>query len=55
MIPLNEQKGKGTKHTLNEVSEESEKAGLKFNIHKTKIMASSPIISWEIDGGKWKQ
>ena len=27
-------------------------AGLKFNIHKTKIMASSPITSWEIDGGK---
>ena len=37
---------------LNEVNEESEKAGLKFNIHKTKIMASSPITSWEIDGGK---
>ena len=35
---------------LNEVNEESEKAGLKFNIHKTKIMASSPITSWEIDG-----
>ena len=34
------------------VNEESEKAGLKFNIHKTKIMASSPITSWEIDGGK---
>ena len=30
--------------------EESEKAGLKFNIQKTKIMASSPIISWQIDG-----
>ena len=30
--------------------EESEKAGLKFNIQKTKIMASSPITSWEIDG-----
>ena len=29
---------------------ESEKAGLKLNIHKTKIMASSPIISWQIDG-----
>ena len=37
---------------LNVVNEESEKAGLKFNIHKTKIMASSPITSWEIDGGK---
>ena len=32
------------------VREESEKAGLKLNIQKTKIMASSPIISWEIDG-----
>ena len=30
--------------------EESEKVGLKFNIHKTKIMASGPITSWEIDG-----
>ena len=33
------------------VKEESEKVGLKFNIQKTKIMASGPIISWEIDGG----
>ena len=32
------------------VEEESEKAGLKLNIHKTKIMASGPITSWEIDG-----
>ena len=32
------------------VKEESEKVGLKLNIHKTKIMASSPINSWEIDG-----
>ena len=32
------------------VKEESEKAGLKLNIQKTKIMASSPIISWKIDG-----
>ena len=32
------------------VKEESEKAGLKLNIHKTKIMASGPIISWKIDG-----
>ena len=31
---------------------ESEKAGLKLNIQKTKIMASSPIVSWQIDGGK---
>ena len=32
------------------VKEKSEKVGLKLNIQKTKIMASSPIISWEIDG-----
>ena len=32
------------------LKEESEKAGLKFNIQKTKIMASSPITSWQIDG-----
>ena len=34
---------------------ENEKAGLKLNIKKTKIMASGPIISWQIDGEKWKQ
>ena len=33
-----------------EVKEDSEKAGLKFNIQKTKIMASGPITSWQIDG-----
>ena len=38
------------------LKEESEKVRLKLNIQKTKIMASSPITSWEIDGGKeWKQ
>ena len=40
------------KSLLMKVKEESEKAGLKLNIHKTKIMASSPITSWQIDGGK---
>ena len=35
------------------VKEESEKAGLKLNIQKTKIMASGPITSWEIDGVQW--
>ena len=35
---------------LMKVKEESEKVGLKLNIQKTKIMASSPIISWQIDG-----
>ena len=34
---------------------ESEKAGLKLNTEKTKIMASDLIISWHIDGEKWKQ
>ena len=33
---------------------ESEKIGLKLNIQKTKIMASSPITSWQIDGEQWK-
>ena len=40
------------KSLLMRVKEESEKAGLKLNIQKTKIMASSPISSWQIDGGK---
>ena len=38
------------KSLLMKVQEESEKAGLKLNIQKTKIMASSPIASWQIDG-----
>ena len=38
------------KSLLMKVKEESEKFGLKFNIQKTKIMASDPITSWEIDG-----
>ena len=38
------------KSLLMKVKEESEKAGLKFNIQKTKIMASGPSTSWEIDG-----
>ena len=41
---------KELKSLLMKVKEESEKVGLKFNIQKTKIMASSPITSWEIDG-----
>ena len=39
------------KSPLIKVKEESEKVGLKFNIQKTKIMASSPITSWQLDGG----
>ena len=38
------------KNLLMKVKEESEKAGLKLNIQKAKIMASGPITSWEIDG-----
>ena len=43
------------KSLLMKVKEESEKAGLKLNIQKTKIMASGPITSWQIEGEKWKQ
>ena len=43
------------KSLLMKVKEESEKVGLKHNIQKTKIMASGPITSWEIDGRQWKQ
>ena len=42
--------GEELKILLMKEKEESEKVGLKLNIHKTKIMASSPIASWEIDG-----
>ena len=47
---LNGRKWRGTKSLLLKVKEESEKGGLKLNIQKTKIMASGPITSWEIDG-----
>ena len=43
------------KSLLMKVREESEKVGLKLNIQKMKIMASSPITSWQIDGKQWKQ
>ena len=43
------------KSLLVKVKEESEKAGLKLNIQKIKIMASGPITSWQIDGEEWKQ
>ena len=43
------------KSLLMKVKEESEKVGLKLNIQKTKIMASGPIISWEIDGETGKK
>ena len=43
------------KSLLMKVKEESEKVGLKLNVQKTKIMASGPINSWQIDGKQWKQ
>ena len=43
-------KRRRTKESFDESEKESEKVGLKFNIQKTKIMASSPITSWQIDG-----
>ena len=43
------------KSLLMKVKEESQKVGLKLNIQKTKIMASCPITSWQIDGKQWKQ
>ena len=45
---------KELKSLLMKEKEESEKVGLKLNIQKTKIMASGPITSWQIDGKHWK-
>ena len=45
---------KELKSLLMRVKEESGKASLKLNIHKTEIMASGPITSWHIDGEMWK-
>ena len=42
------------KSLMMKVKEESEKASLKLNIQKTKIMTSSPITSWQIEGKKWR-
>ena len=52
LMAENEQK---LKSLLLKMKEESEKAGLKLNIQKTKIKASSPITSWQIDEKQWKQ
>ena len=43
------------KSLLMKVKEKSEKVGLKLNIQKTKIMASSPITAWQINREEWKQ
>ena len=50
MTPLLMAESEELKSLLMKVREESEKVGLKLNIQKTKIMASAPITSWEIDG-----
>ena len=49
-ITLMAESGEELKSPLTKVKKESEKVGLKLNIQKTKIMASSPITSWQIDG-----
>ena len=50
-----EECGEELKSLLMKVKEESEKVGLKLNIHKTKIMESGLITSWQIDREQWKQ
>jgi len=58
MTPPLWQKAKETKEPLKEeerVQEEREKAGLKLNIQKIKVMTSDFITSWQIEGIKWKQ
>ena len=51
MTPPLWQKAKNYNSLMMKVKEESEKSGLKVNTQKTKIMASAPITSWQIDGG----
>ena len=53
--PLMAESKEEIKSLLLRVKEESEKTALKFNIQKTKIMASGPVTSWQIEGEKWKQ
>ena len=48
-------KSEELKSLLMKVKEESEKVGLKLNIQKSKVMASGPITSWQIEGKQWKQ
>ena len=54
-ITLMAEREEELKSLLMKVKEESEKADLKLNIQKTKIMASGLIISWQIEGATWKQ
>ena len=46
---------KEIKNLLKRVKEASERAGLRLNIKKTKIVASTPITAWQIEGNRWKQ
>ena len=55
MIPLMADSEEELKSLLMKVKEDSEKAGLKLNIQKAKIMASNPIIWWQMDGEVMKQ
>ena len=55
MTSLMSESEENLKNLLMKVKEENEKAGLKFIIQKTKIMASGPNTSWQIDGEQWKQ
>ena len=50
MTPLMSESEEELKNLLMKVKEESEKVGLKLNIQKTKIMASGPVTSWQVDG-----
>ena len=52
--PIKAESEEELKSLLMKVKEESEKAGLKLNIQKMKILASGPITSWQIDGRQWK-
>ena len=52
---LNAESEEELKSLLMKVKEESENFGLKLNIQNIKIMASSPITSWQMDGKQWKQ
>ena len=54
-ISINSESEEELKSLLMKVKEKGEKVGLKLNIQKAKIMASSPITSWQTDGKKWKQ
>ena len=54
-ITLIAENEKQLKSLLMEVKEETEKASLKLNIQKTKIMASNSTTSWQIEGRKWEQ